>query len=152
MNTIAGVALGAAAGAVVEDIYEKSKEVAQGISGSPSVEHGPIELRLLVELLAEIHKAVIEVRNQSRPDYRSIQLSTGQPYELKRRNFNHVSILLAAATTVVVNTALGDISFNLNVGWNAFDMPDNVSVRLSAGGPTNVIIRWGEDSIDIPGV
>lgn len=146
------LAVGAAAGAVIGDVYETTKDAAQGIAGMPNVEHGPIELQLLVELVAEIHKAVLDVQRASRPDEKIVQLSTGQPYELKRHNYKHVSMLCQAATSISLMTKIGSITYALNAGWNAFDHPDNSMVTLTSGGPTNVIIHWGEDSLDIPGV
>lgn len=147
------IAVGAAAGAAIGDVYEKVKDTAKGATGNDIPEHGPIELHMLVDLVADIHKAIKEVRDsKSPPTMKTVILSVANPYELKRNGYNHVSILCSSAFTVNVETVIGNISFALNTGWNAFDLPDNTMVSLPTGNALQVVIRWGEDSLDIAGV
>lgn len=147
------LAAGAAAGAIVGDLYENVKEAAGNHTGMATPDHGPIELHMLVDIVARIEKAILEAKEQVAPPVMSVaHLTTGNPYILKRRGYKHVSVLCTASVTVNVQTQIGMVAFALAAGWNALDLPDNVELLLPTGGPTNVIIRWGEDSLDIAGV
>lgn len=147
------MAVGAVTGAVAGDIYEHVKDSAGDIAGVNKPEHGPIELHMLVDLVAEIHKIIRDANQVYGPAVmRKAYLTTGNPYTLYRNGYKHVSMLATSSMTINVQTEIGQIAFAINAGWNAFDLPDNVQLTLSSGGPNNVILRWGDDSLDIAGV
>lgn len=147
------LAAGAAAGAVIGDIYEKAKDQAKGIAGVDMPDHGPIELHMLVDLLADIHKIIKEAAATTTPSmYKTVQISNTVAYEFNRNGYKHVSILASAAFTVTAYTVIGPVNFALGIGWNAFDIPDKTVLYLQSVGTVNVVFRWGEDSLDIPGV
>lgn len=151
------IAAGAAIGTAAADAYQQVKQQAQDMAGQPTVEHGPIEMHMMVDLLAEIHKTLKDIKGQTCPDVDEVvQFSQTVEFVVNRRGYAHLSLLATTTFTLVCQTKIGIVSFNFSEGWNAFDLPDNTRVLLPAPPATltsiNVVLRWGAQSIDIPGV
>lgn len=155
---VTGVAAGAIVGAIAGDAYDKTKDKLDNITGNDLPEHGPVELQIIMHLVSEVHKAWMEDRNKFCPPKMTpialSQVGYGRGYEYKRRNYKHVSMLCASAMNLDVSTPIGTITFAMNKGWNAFDMPDDSVVYISSGGPNaaSAVLYYGDDSLDIAGV
>lgn len=155
---IPSVAAGAVAGALAGDAYDKAKDKAAGAAGASTIEHGPIEFHMLVDIAANIEKMIHDAKAAACPPLISpVQIipsdqSGSMPFVLARRAYKHVSLLSATAFTAMCNTPLGVINFSMNVGWNAFDLPDGTRITAQGANAVKVQFYYGDDAIDITGV
>lgn len=152
---VVSLAAGALIGGVADDVYDKVKDKAGEVTKGELPEHGPIELHMLVDLVAGIEKVIREARLENcAPKYRKVVLSQSAPFELKRNGYRHVSLLTTTAFTANCMTEIGTVAFSMTAGWNAFDLPESTMVTINTGGPTiqSVILYHGDDSLDIAGV
>ena len=159
MVNLPTVAAGAAIGAVVSDAYDKAKDRAAGAAGTPTVDHGPVELHMLVDMVSRIEEAIHAARAAVCPPEFKVELIPGNGgavvvdgLRYERRGYKHVSLLAAATFTLVVQSPIGPINFTMNAGWNACDFPDHVTLWNTSANPIKVVLYRGDDTIDITGV
>lgn len=152
------IAAGAVVGGMAGEAYQHAKDKAAEVAGQPQIEHGPVELGLMLEVMSNIEKLLHEAKAQACPPlmvpflFPNANTYIGNGRRLDRRGYKHVSLLTSAAFTAIVRTPVGNISFNLSTGWNAFDMPDGVEVWAQGANDVKVELYYGDDSLDIPGV
>lgn len=157
----ASVAGGAIIGAIASDAYDKAKDAAT----PEAVVHDGVETAIIMELVAELHEYTKRVEAQRcKPQFVKVPLPVSptpgadQPnipgvYTVKRLGYNHVSLWTTTASLkVAVHSDVGPAVFTMNVGWNAFDVPEGALVWLDSGTATTVILYYGESSLDITGV
>lgn len=158
----AQVAAGAVIGGVASDLYDKSKDKAAEVAGTDHPEHGPIELEMLVTMVADIRRDVQEsLARQCKPKFETVWLTystTGlTPLRLHREDYDHVSLFTVQAFTVDCVTNVGVGKFAMSVGWNPLDMPDDTDIMVDGAPPGSenglrVILYKGNKSLDIEGV
>lgn len=154
---VPGVLAGAVAGVVASEVVDRTRDKvengARDLSGNPAPPGPDDHMAALVQLAASIEGLIRKAQESACPERDVIiQLTTTSPYMLTRRGYKHVSLLTATAFTAVVQTMVGNVNFAMSAGWNGFDLPDKSSVLLQAGGPLNVLLRFGNDALDIAGV
>ena len=157
------VGAGALVGAVASDAYSDIKERAKAASGSPdAIDAHLAQLQMIAHTISLVEKYLREDHNAacmpedervvSLPAASSASYPSQAGYTLRRRGYKHISVLCLATTTVVVKTQIGVVNFSLAAGWNALDLPDNVVLWAQGATPVNIIVRWGDTSLDIAGV
>lgn len=130
--------------------FEHSRDRMMDAVHGEQPDHGPVELELLVHLVANIEKAIHEARDETCPPvFRTKSVPAdgqGTPYELKRGKYKHVSICVSANTQLFVQTDIGKLAFNVNKGFSPFDFPDGSRVTVNGANSATVIFYFGDET------
>lgn len=148
------------AATALSNVANKGSETARDkivdvVHGS-TPEHGPIEFEMLVSMLANIEKAILEAREEVLPTLfktKSIPANgQGSPFELKRGKYKHVSIGVTTAVSLIVQTDIGPMTFNFNKGFSPMDVPSGSRINVNGNSPATVIFCFSDESVNMSAV
>lgn len=101
-------------------------------------------LKELGEHLHRVREAIESTRIRD-PWIDTTTLTSGTPYKLKRRGYQHMRIWLPATATLTVDPGIGSYTMALTAGATVLDLPEGTEITTAAA--INAIIELTDSNV-----
>jgi hypothetical protein len=145
-DLVAGAAIGAVAGHVVDDVLPD-------LTGDAPYDHLKHHATLQTKLLDQIAQMLQQGREDAARAATTTELQTitaNQGYEMYSGG-KRTSVFTTTQLTLSIRSAIGTTLYALDPGWNALDAPDGSIITLGPGeaASANLLFRWSPLTLDI---